>query len=209
MTIGEKIKQLREKNKMTQTDVAARIGTATQTVFKYEKGIVTNIPLDTVEKIAAVFGVSPAYLMGWDTAAEPEYTSDIRPYKQLNIKKIPIIGEIACGKPVLATETFGDYIESDIQADYALTCRGDSMTGARIYNGDLVFIRCQSAVDNGDIAAVIIEDEVTLKRVYYYPEKQKLVLSPENPAYAPLVFIGSEINDIHILGKAIAFQSRL
>ena len=83
------------------------------------------------------------------------------------------------------------------------------MTGARIYNGDLVFIRCQSAVDNGDIAAVIIEDEVTLKRVYYYPEKQKLVLSPENPAYAPLVFIGSEINDIHILGKAIAFQSRL
>jgi len=81
------------------------------------------------------------------------------------------------------------------------------MVGARIYDGDLVFIRSQESVDNGEIAAVIIDDEATLKRVYFYPEKQKLILSPENPHYEPLVFLGSELDHIKIIGKAVAFQS--
>jgi repressor LexA len=81
------------------------------------------------------------------------------------------------------------------------------MTGARIYDGDVVFIRMQSSVDNGEIAAVIIGDEATLKRVYYYPEEEKLILSPENPRYAPLVYIREELESIKILGKAVAFQS--
>jgi repressor LexA len=83
------------------------------------------------------------------------------------------------------------------------------MTGARIYDGDVVFIRMQSSVDNGEIAAVIIGDEATLKRVYYYPEEEKLVLSPENPRYAPLVYVGDELASVRILGKAVAFQSRI
>ena len=81
------------------------------------------------------------------------------------------------------------------------------MTGARIYDGDLVFIRRQSTVDNGEVAAVIISDEATLKRVYYYPEEEKLILSPENPKYAPLVYIKDELSEVKILGKAVAFQS--
>ena len=81
------------------------------------------------------------------------------------------------------------------------------MIGARIYDGDLVFIREQYTVDNGEIAAVIINDEATLKRVYYYPEEAKIILSPENPKYAPLVYINEELNSIKILGKAVAFQS--
>ena len=81
------------------------------------------------------------------------------------------------------------------------------MTGARIYDGDIVFIRSQSSVDNGEIAAVIINDEATLKRVYYYPENEKLVLNPENPKYAPLVYVGDELDSIKIIGKAVAFQS--
>ena len=81
------------------------------------------------------------------------------------------------------------------------------MIGARIYDGDIVFIRSQNAVDNGEIAAVIINDEATLKRVYYYPNEQKLVLSPENPRYAPLVYVKDELDSIKIIGKAVAFQS--
>ena len=83
------------------------------------------------------------------------------------------------------------------------------MTGARIYDGDIVFIRSQSSVDNGEIAAVIINDEATLKRVYFYPDEGKLILSPENPKYAPLVYVKDELNDIKIIGKAVAFQSSI
>ena len=81
------------------------------------------------------------------------------------------------------------------------------MIGARIYDGDIVFIRSQSSVDNGEIAAVIINDEATLKRVYYYPDEEKLVLSPENPKYAPLLYVKEELDSIKIIGKAVAFQS--
>ena len=83
------------------------------------------------------------------------------------------------------------------------------MIGARINDGDIIFIRSQSVVNNGEIAAVIINDEATLKRVYYYPKEEKLILSPENPRYAPLVYIGRELEQIKIIGKAIAFQSTI
>ena len=76
-------------------------------------------------------------------------------------------------------------------------------------DGDIVFIREQPMVNNGEIAAVIIDDEATLKRVYYYPEKQKLMLVPENTKYEPLVYIGEELEQIRILGLAVAFQSDL
>lgn len=81
------------------------------------------------------------------------------------------------------------------------------MIGARIKDGDIVFCVEQSMVDNGEIAAVIIGDEATLKRVYYYPEKGKLVLQAENPKYEPFVYVGEELNQIRIIGKAVAFQS--
>ena len=83
------------------------------------------------------------------------------------------------------------------------------MIGARIYDGDIVFIKSQSAVNNGEIAAVIISDEATLKRVYFYPDEGKLILSAENPKYAPLVYMNDELNTIKIIGKAIAFQSSI
>ena len=98
-------------------------------------------------------------------------------------------------------------VSDDIDADFCLRAKGDSMTGARIYDGDIVFIRRQPTVENGEIAAVIIDNEATLKRVYFYKDKDKLVLSPENPAFEPLVYIGSELEEIRILGKAVAFQS--
>ena len=94
-----------------------------------------------------------------------------------------------------------------IDADFCLLCRGDSMIGARIRDGDIVYIRSQSEVDNGQIAAVVIGDEATLKRVYYYPEKGQLTLQAENPQYEPLVYLGEELDEIRIAGLAVAFLS--
>jgi repressor LexA len=96
---------------------------------------------------------------------------------------------------------------TNINADICLKARGDSMIGARIMDGDIIFIKSMPMVDNGEIAAVIIDDSATLKRVYYSREKQKLVLTAENPKYDPLVFIGDELENVRILGKAVAFQS--
>ena len=129
----------------------------------------------------------------------------------IRLKKFPMLGEIACGEPIWADEDRESYVmaDMDIKADFCLTAKGDSMINARIYDGDIVFIRHQPVVNNGEIAAVIIDNEATLKRVYYYPEQNKLVLNPENPAYEPLVYINEELSTIRILGKAVYFMSAL
>ena len=105
-----------------------------------------------------------------------------------------------------------DYLKTtaaETDADFCLIAKGDSMMGARIFDGDEVFIQQTDLVQNGEIAAVVVDGEATLKRVYYYPEEGKLILTAENPAYAPLVFSGTDLNSIHILGRAVAFQSKL
>lgn len=124
-------------------------------------------------------------------------------------KKVPLIGTIACGEPILAVENIDSYINmaEDINADFALKCKGDSMINARIFDGDYVYIRTQEDVDDGEIAAVLIGDEATLKRVHKYPGK--LVLSPCNPMYNDLVYRNEELNSIRILGKAVAFLSAI
>ncbi len=118
------------------------------------------------------------------------------------------MGEIACGEPIIINpehETFTTVSDS-VHADFALIADGDSMINAGIRSGSLVFIRKQEAVDNGEIAAVAIGDEVTLKRVYYYPDQNQLILNPENPAFPPMIYSGSELEEIHILGRAVACQ---
>ena len=146
--------------------------------------------------------------MGWESEGVAERFDNIYPIK---VKKLPILGDIACGEPIYAEEQHESFatVDSALDADFCLRAQGDSMVGARIFDGDIVFIRSQSSVDNGEIAAVIINDEATLKRVYYYPEEEKLILTPENPRYAPLVYMNGELDGIKILGKAIAFQSRI
>ena len=144
--------------------------------------------------------------MGWDDAPSLPPYDNIVP---ITTHKIPVLGTIACGTPIYAEEQFEYYVEVgvEIQADYAVHAKGDSMIGARIHSGDLVFIKEMPAVENGQIAAVCIDNEVTLKRIYYYPDKQKLVLQAENPEYEPLVYVGEELDQVRILGKTVAFQS--
>ena len=202
--LANRLKELRRSKKLTLEHIATMLGTSKQTIHRYENGTISNIPHEKIEKLAEVLGVSPSELMGWEEASA-QYDNLL----PINQKRLPIIGTIACGEPIYATEEYGSFAEanSELDADFCLRANGDSMTGARIYDGDLVFIRAQDSVDNGDIAAVIINDEATLKRVYYYPNESKLVLSPENPKYPPFVYIKEELNSIKIIGKAVAFQS--
>ena len=199
-----RIRTFRKERGYTLESLAAAIGTSKQTVQRYETGVISNIPTDKIKMMASVLGVAPSELMGWSSfSAAHENIIPIAP------KRLPIIGTISCGEPIYAEEEYGEYVETsnNIDASFCLRASGDSMIGARIYDGDLVFIREQDSVDNGDIAAVIINDEATLKRVYYYPDESKIVLTPENPRFAPLVYTKDELNSIKILGKAVAFQS--
>ena len=204
--LARNLKRLRKERKLTLEEIAAALGTSKQTIHRYENGIISNVPPEKIEAIAKLLEVTPAELMGWEMGIP--MTNGIMP---ISIKRLPILGEIACGEPIYASEEHESYAAADenINADFCLRAHGDSMTGARIFDGDIVFIRAQNTVDNGEIAAVIIDDEATLKRVYFYPEKQKLILSPENPKYAPLVYVGGELESIKIIGKAVAFQSSI
>ena len=205
--IGQRIKELRRANRMTLEELAEIIGTSKQTINRYENGIITNIPSEKIVALASALGTTPQNLMGW--SEESETIQSLDNGNPIKVKKLPILGDIACGKPIYANETRESFTVANgtLDADFCLRAHGDSMTGARIYDGDIVFIRSQSSVDNGEIAAVIINDEATLKRVYFYPDEEKLILSPENPRYAPIVYLGVELENIKILGKAVAFQS--
>ena len=205
--ISNKLKQLRKAKRMTLEELAETVGTSRQTIHRYENGIITNIPPEKVVSLAKALDTTPAYLMGWESDIYQNY-ENITP---ITAKRLPILGEIACGEPIYASEEHESYVSlgSNIDADFCLLAHGDSMTGARIFDGDMVFIKLQDSVNNGEIAAVIINDEATLKRVYFYPEEGKLILTPENPRYAPLVYVKDELNSIKILGKAVAFQSEV
>ncbi len=195
---GSRLKSLRLERGMTLEELGEAIGTSKQTIHRYENGVIDNIPRAKIEALATALKVTPSELMGWAEGAP------------LEAKRLPMLGEISCGVPTFANEEHDCYVvTADIDADFCLTAHGDSMTGARIFDGDIVFIQSTDTVRDGEIAAVIIDDEATLKRVYYYPREEKLVLSPENPKYAPLVFVGKELLSVKILGRAVAFQSRL
>lgn len=209
MTIGDRIRLARIQKGISQDDLAKAINSTKQAIYKYEKGIVTNIPMDKLELIANLLNVTPAYLMGWE---EEKHSAISLPDNILPLpkfKKLPLVGTIACGDPILSEQNIEDYIKcpNDINADFCLRCKGDSMIGARIHDGDIVYIRQQPDVENGEIAAVLIDDEATLKRVY--KKGNSIILQPENPAYEPLVFVREEINQISILGKAVCFLSNV
>ena len=204
--IGERLRSLRKERGITLEELASAIGTSKQTIHRYENGIIANVPHEKIELMAVALGVLPGELMGWKNGEE---TLPVR--KTFKHKKLPLLGSIACGEPIYAEREYEEYVyTTDTDgADFCLKAEGDSMIGARIHDGDVVFIRSQEMVDNGEIAAVIIGGEATLKRVYFYPEESKLILTPENPRYAPLVYMNDELDSIKILGKAVAFQSRI
>lgn len=216
MTMGDRIRKARLEKGLSQAELAELLGYKSRSSINKIEVEGRDIPRSSIVKFAQVLGVTPSYLMGWDNESSEKDPLDalIEKYdniKPVKLKRFPLLGEIACGEPIFADEDRESCVmaDMDINADFCLTAKGDSMINARINDGDIVFIKEMPMVDNGDIAAVIIDDEATLKKVYYYPDKGKLVLYPENPNYEPFIYVGEELNSIRILGKAVYFMSAL
>lgn len=209
METYEMIRQLRIERGLSQDELANLVGYKDRSsVAKVEAGKV-DLSQTKVAAFAKALGVTPAYLLGLSPDITPTLPSNILPMPKL-VKK-PRLGDIACGKPILAVEDAEsfDFVPEDIECDFTLRCKGDSMINARIFDGDVVYIRSQPEVENGEIAAVRIGDEATLKKVYYTPGSDRITLRACNPMYADQEYEGDTLNEIEILGKAIAFTSTI
>lgn len=203
-----RIQEIINETGITVTDISNKTDIPKSTISRYVSGKFEP-KQDNLKKIADALKVSPAWLMGKDVPRKKtDYNLDnILP---LITKRVPMLGEIACGEPIFADEVQGVYYETNVMhADFCLRCKGDSMINARIYDGDIVFVKQQDAVDNGDIAAIIIDNEATLKRVFYYSEDDLLILKAENSKYADMIYKKRDLDSIRILGKAIAFQANI
>ncbi len=207
---GSRLKALRDENNLTQTQLSKNLGLAFSTISMYERGV-REPKFETLEIIADYFNVTIDYLLGKtnipNSAAELMLPTNIIPMPKM--RKIPLLGTIACGEPILAQENIeGDVsVPDDIKADFALRCKGDSMIDANIYDGDIVYIKQQPIVNNGEIAAVLIGEEATLKR--FYQSGETITLMPCNTALKPLVYTGMQFEEISILGKATYYLSRV
>lgn len=208
MDMGQKIYNLRVQKGLTLEELGNMVGVGKSTVRKWENGMIANMKRDKILKVSEALDTTPAYLMGWE---EAEKIISLDNVYQIELKRFPLLGEIACGIPKYANEDRESYVMAgtNIQADFCLKAKGDSMINARILDGDIVFIRKQDIVDNGEIAAVVVnnDNEATLKRFYYYAEKCMVILKAENPAYEDMIFTNEELENFHVLGKAVAFQS--
>ncbi len=202
------IRRLREEKGLSQEELAKLTGyTSRSSIAKIEKGEV-DLARSKIIAFANALGTTPGNLLGWDEDDNIVSLTNVYP---IELKRFPLLGDIACGEPIFAEEDRESYIMAgaDIKADFCLRARGDSMVNARIHDGDIIFIRRQDIVENGEIAAVVVnsDSEATLKRFYYYREKALMILKPENSNYPDQIYTGEELDEVHVLGKAVAFQS--
>lgn len=209
---NERLRQLRRDRGLSQQELADQLrlidsysrGLSKSSINMYERGE-REPGFETLETIADYFNVDMDYLLGRSDTGPSANLSNILPIPSM--REVPIVGDIACGQPILAVENAEEtaFVPDAVRADFCLRCKGDSMRDARILDGDLVFIRRQPQVENGQIAAVRIGEEATLKKVYLHPDR--VVLRACNPLYADLVYEGTDLEDVEVLGLAVAFTS--
>ncbi len=216
MKLGDLIREYREKSELSQRQFADKCDLSNGYISILEKGANPNTgkpvtpTIPQLKKLAFGMNMTVMEMLEMVDDMPITITTDIPNIISIpEMRKIPLIGSIACGAPILAEEHIEEYIDipKHIHADFALTCKGDSMINARIFDGDIVYIRQQDTVENGQIAAVLIDGEATLKRVQIYEDH--ISLEPENPQYRPMVYWGEEMNTVRILGKAVAFTSAI
>ena len=208
MAFGDTLKRIRMDRGLSQDKLAALLGTTKQVISRYETN--QRVPqLTVVEAFARKLNVPITMLTG-ESSSMPE------PIEGGSGRMVPILGAVACGEPIFSPTDGSDYvtIDEDVDCDFALIAQGDSMTGDRIYSGDVVFIRAQNQVSDGDIAAVALDDELTLKRIRRICRANGSVaftqLLPSNPAYSPIEIGGEdETRSVRILGKAVAVRFAL
>ncbi|MBQ7939628.1 MAG: helix-turn-helix domain-containing protein [Clostridia bacterium] len=205
--LKERLKELRRREGITQTELARALQVSVGAVGNWESGK-RSPDIHMLNRIADGFHVSVDYLTG-RISSPHEHGKEREVHPLPRTYRVPLLGDIACGDPILAAEQAEEMVAVplDITADFCLRCRGDSMIGARILEGDLVYVRRQETVDDGQIAAVLIGQEATLKRVYR--GGRNLILQAENPAYKPIILTPDTGEEIRILGLAVAFVSRL
>ena len=204
MDFGVNLRQLRRERGFSQDELAAFLGTTKQVISRYETG--QRMPrLSVVADYARKLGVPLTRLSG-EIAKEEDASSSVG-------RRVPILGGAACGEPIYKPGDGTEYIvvDEDISCDFALIAQGNSMTGDRIHSGDVVFIKKQDTVRDGEIAAVALDDELTLKRVRRLRGADGSVvftqLLPSNPAYSPIDIGGAdETRNVRILGKAVAVR---
>ncbi|NVF11836.1 helix-turn-helix domain-containing protein [Anaerococcus sp. AGMB00486] len=205
---GNIIKNLRTERNLTQEEVGKIIGASKQTLHKYENGIITNIPQNKIEALANLFDVSPSYIMGWEKdKTDLSNIPGVIPVKK--IIKIPILGHIQCGKPVMSVENYEGYFPADpeiINSDFCLYADGDSMIDVGINEGDLVFFKQTPQVENGTIAAVFVNDTTTLKR--FYKKENQIILQPENKSYSPIIIREGDGQDVRVLGEMVGMYCK-
>ena len=207
MTTGQRMKTRRKEIGLSAERVAEILGVSPATIYRYEKGDIEKVPGDLLLPIANALQTTPAYLMGWSNSNH-HLPANIFPLPQM--REWPVLGATACGTPLhreLLDETVLAPI--DIKADVVFRCVGDSMINARIFDGDTVFIRTQPEVENGQIAVVRVNDEYTLKRVYYHEDYMEL--RPENPTHKAIILRGEQLapENFEVVGLAVAFLSSL
>lgn len=209
MEVGDKLKEARISRNLTMDKLADilnkkyNLSISKSMISRWESG--KNEPLNTyLGAYAKEFGLDMNWLLG--LVEEPFLANGLIKVNYPKIK-IPLVGTVKAGTPALAEENIEEYVELDkkIQADFALKVKGDSMINARIYENDIVFIRSQPDVEDGEIAVVLIGEEATLKRVYKMGGK--IILRAENPAFDPIELDGTE--NVRILGKATYKLSRV
>ncbi|MBQ7985941.1 MAG: helix-turn-helix domain-containing protein [Clostridia bacterium] len=209
---GANLKKLREDSHLSQEQLADAIGVSKSTIGMYEQGKRMPNTNTILKDIASYFGVSIDYLVGFHQEGAGVTDEDFSRFglRPIHRRRIPMLGKIACGEPIMCEEEYETFADSgaDIDADFCVIAQGDSMINARIFDGDIVFVRKQEMVENGEIAVVIVNDnEVTLKRFFYYPELNQVVLQSENPSFRPMIYMNEELSHIRVLGKAVAFTS--
>lgn len=208
---SDRIKGLRTGRGITQEQLASMLKVSRSTIGMYESGK-REPDFDTSEAIADIFNVDMDYLTGRSDIERkhPLTPSTLIPpgFEPLprTVKK-PLIGNIACGQPITAEQNIEDYVDvpENVQCDFCLRCKGESMIDAGIHDGDVVYIHIQPEVENGQIAAVRIDGEATLKRVFWNEQAQTLQLLAENRDYPPMVFTGPILDTVHIEGLAVGF----
>lgn len=215
-TFAQRLREGLDLRGMKQIELATRSGISKYSISHYLKGDWEG-KQDAVYELARALNVSEAWLMGYDVPAErsapkvsvqldkkPTIPPGFMPLPKM--RKVPLIGAIACGDPITAIQNREGDVNApvDMRCDFALKCQGESMIGAGIHDGDVVYIRIQPEVENGEIAAVRIGEEATLKRVYLHNDY--IELRPENPAFESIIRRREEMNDVRIEGKAVGWM---
>lgn len=204
MSIASNIKRLRTQAQLSQAELGKIAGVTDKAVSTWEAGLKTP-RMGAVEKMAAYFDVPKSAILDDEYNPAASIPLGFEPLPK-TVKK-PLVGNIACGEPITAEQNIEDYIDvpEDMHCDFILRCRGDSMIDAGIQDGDVVYIRVQPQVENGEIAAVRIDNEATLKRVFWDEDAQTLQLLPANSTYMPRVFTGAALELVQIEGKAVGW----